>query len=828
MDHFKNVYDIKLKPRMLRGLIEEHFPEETQPTRIRYELSKIAFLIRTHKLLSESANDSMEKKLVDSWKSAVDEWVVRVSSLVSSNMPDKCWTGICLLGLTCQECNYDRFLASYSVWFNKLYLHIQQSSESQFVKVASCHSISDLLTRLEKLPNGKKDGSSLAGKLIQPLLKLLNEDSSEAVWAEATIASKLLSGKCSENMMKKLVYCLALLPKAKGDEESWCLMMQKILLLINSNLNDRFQGLEEENKVTEAVRALVPPGKDPPPPLGDHMLLGEAVDDAAKRSERLTTSSISMLIFCCSTMLTSSYPVRVNVPIRPLLALVDRMLMVDGSVPHSLSPFMTVMQQQSACVELPVLHLYSLELLAAIIEGMHSQLLPHGAFILRLVKQFFKRCALPELRRKLYSITKLLLLFMGAGVALPLAEVVVDNACADLNPVADENGCTTSSPTLKAASLVPMQSRRKRKHGATLGSSEGQLEITGLGMGVSKNHPASPISLKIAALEALETLLTVAGDLGSASWRPTVDLLLITIATDYCQEGWGNEESHSTALPDDPIISLADLQLSALRALLASLLSSARMRPPHFGRALELFGKGKQQAGRVLAGFCASALLALEVLIHPRFLPLERFPCRILENIHSGGQKQSTSGMHGTGQRASDSFDDDLYETWFGDGHPTEIPVHGPGENVAGSPGTKVSERNNEEQAGVGLRNNEDEAMVESQQFQELPYSKGVIDSTVAGDLKLPERETEAERETEVAVPEGGLDGKSHETASSKDFIAGKGDGFAKVGGNAPTASYAEKGKKPIWDLDDDSSMDSFPDIVDVDPDSDTEGDESG
>lgn len=86
MDHFKNVYDVKLKPRMLRGLIEEHFPEETQPTRIRYELSKIAFLIRTHKLLSESANDSMEKKLVDSWKSAVDEWVVRVSSLVSSNM----------------------------------------------------------------------------------------------------------------------------------------------------------------------------------------------------------------------------------------------------------------------------------------------------------------------------------------------------------------------------------------------------------------------------------------------------------------------------------------------------------------------------------------------------------------------------------------------------------------------------------------------------------------------------------------------------------------------------------------------------------------------
>lgn len=60
-----------------------------------------------------------------------------------------------------------------------------------------------------------------------------------------------------------------------------------------------------------------------------------------------------------------------NVPIRPLLALVERVLMVDGSIPRSLSPFMTAMHQQSVCVELPVLHLYSLDLLAAIVDGMH-------------------------------------------------------------------------------------------------------------------------------------------------------------------------------------------------------------------------------------------------------------------------------------------------------------------------------------------------------------------------------------------------------------------------------------------------------------------------
>ncbi|GAV92091.1 RIX1 domain-containing protein, partial [Cephalotus follicularis] len=106
-------------------------------------------------------------------------------TLVSLHTPDKCWAGICLLGLTCQECSSDRFLASYTVWFHKLVQHIQPPADSQFVKVASCTTLSDLLTRLSGFPNAKKDGISHSGKLMQPVLKLLNEDDSEAVWEAA-------------------------------------------------------------------------------------------------------------------------------------------------------------------------------------------------------------------------------------------------------------------------------------------------------------------------------------------------------------------------------------------------------------------------------------------------------------------------------------------------------------------------------------------------------------------------------------------------------------------------------------------------------------------
>lgn len=43
----------------------------------------------------------------------------------SSFQPDKRWAGISLLGVTCEECSSDRFLESYTVWFQKLLTSLQ-------------------------------------------------------------------------------------------------------------------------------------------------------------------------------------------------------------------------------------------------------------------------------------------------------------------------------------------------------------------------------------------------------------------------------------------------------------------------------------------------------------------------------------------------------------------------------------------------------------------------------------------------------------------------------------------------------------------------------
>lgn len=86
------------------------------------------------------------------------------------------------------------------------------------------------------------------------------------------------------------------------------------------------------------------------------------------------------------------------------------------------------------------------------------------------------------------------LLCNWAGLTIYLAEDVVSNASIDLDSVGDRGGeaCSNSEPVQK-----------KRKHEMAVTSHENQSET----IYMRKNHV--PVSLKIAALEALETLLTV-------------------------------------------------------------------------------------------------------------------------------------------------------------------------------------------------------------------------------------------------------------------------------------------------------------------------------
>ncbi|CAO2833000.1 unnamed protein product [Amaranthus hypochondriacus] len=862
-DHIRDLNDIALKPRLLRSLLKEHLPDETLPFRDPSQLSTIVSIVKTHKLLSEEIPPSTDNKHVSAWKSAVDAWLDRILMLARTNLPDKCWAGVCLLGVTSVECSSARFLASYSDWFNVLLSHIQSSEASQYIRVASCVVMSDVITRLGGFSNLKKDGNSHAGKLVQSILNMFDKDVAEDLLvvaaqlllailnnfpssvhrhydnAEYTIVKKIMSGDCGADLLTKLSFCLASLPKSKGDEDSWSSMMQKILLSLSSLLNSAFEGLEEETRRGEAVSLLVPPGKDPPPSLGGNLMKGVALSNGGT-SQKSLISSISSLMQSCCIMLTHSYPVQVVVPVFPLLAIIKRVLDVNGSLPETLQPFTTAMQQEFVCLQLPALHINVLEVLAAVVKGLRSQILPHAAQVMLLLMKYLKTCSLPELRTKVYSIIRALLISMGSGMALYISEELIDNASVDLKFADSTNDGAPSDEQCVEVSL--QYHRKKRKHGATTGLLMEQRALSCL---EPKECQAS-IALKIASIETLEALLVMGGALICDIWRRRIDDLLMQVATKACRGGC-IFDSNPVHLKETKSLAWEDFQLVALHALLASLLSPAGYRPPYLSKSLELLHRGKQNTGTKLANFCARALLDLEVLVHPRALPLTDMALPsgnrdFLGRTDGADPKYNlpnTNGTFRTGHGSSHDVYDFLNDIYMEDNPGSVIPGEVHKDMQVNHKLIDSMDENHEEPK---VTNGSPDKVMTLEKAEWLEHANvdgnlGPNDGRVVSDVRHreePNRTSPASVDISLQISsplkqrlEGNISNGVSSDTPNRTSVSGRVEGLASTTQVENAVAFgvdSNRFKMSILEQDDESS-DSFPDIVDADPDTDSDED---
>ncbi|KAK4385523.1 hypothetical protein Sango_2676300 [Sesamum angolense] len=546
MSSSEGMYDVALKPKLLRSLLREYVPDEKHPFSNPSELLYVVSTVKTKKLLSEWAPQPLEQDLVDAWKSAVDSWVHRTT--MDEDMSK--------LLRNSERRSLNCFLWLYS-----------------FGDFTNFRALLDLV--LNGFSNAKKDGTSQATKIIQPALKLLNEDSSPVVLeeavcllctvinffplsvhrhydsVEAAIVSKLMSGKCCADVLKKLGYVLSLLPKSRGDEGSWSLMMDKILLCLNSQLNDAFQGLEEGQKYSN-LEGIASPGKDSPPPLGG-LASEQSSDLSTRKPERLLGSRISTLMQCCCNMLTSPYPVMVPVPVSGLIALVSRVLMVDGSLPPSSYSFMTTLKQEFICSEIPLLQSHGLEILAAVVQGLRRCSTSHFLFLLQpIIATCGSYCTtaerIPEEMQKPGSEDKsiydyesptdvdghccdlvasylsdvcadsaevngFLNIYSGAcarvaqickrililWIAIHISQDIVSNVFIDLDFLGGKKDDKSSGLHAKAQMELSSESRLKKRKHSSLASSLQEQPVQD-GLEVEKLH-LTPISLKIAALE---------------------------------------------------------------------------------------------------------------------------------------------------------------------------------------------------------------------------------------------------------------------------------------------------------------------------------------
>ena len=125
-------------------------------------------------------------------------------------------------------------------------------------------------------------------------------------------------------------------------------------------------------------------------------------------------------------------------------------------------------------------------------------------------------------------------------MALCLSKEVVNNAIADLSTLEKKNGGMLNGSNTDVSTIAPLPaSNRKRKHSSTNGSVQEYDAGGGLGVEVPNKCPVTPIFLRVAALEALEALITVVCIFSLKQLRflhkpfPTVAILVHSFCCNY-------------------------------------------------------------------------------------------------------------------------------------------------------------------------------------------------------------------------------------------------------------------------------------------------------
>ncbi|KAE8718245.1 hypothetical protein F3Y22_tig00110017pilonHSYRG00208 [Hibiscus syriacus] len=472
---------------MLDYLMNDQIPDETDPSPQHCDLQRVVNAIRTLGLLSES-------KISEDWAVAFDSWLDRVLSLESSpreSLFDSVTVAKSLDRNMFTRGDLSRMQLRSAA---RMISSLVRKTRREYPGMSS--PIGSIFYLLGKYSEIKKDVTVHAGKLVQPVLDhLLDNEFSEvegalavlcividflpasflphyeklshALQAEAVIVSKIVSGQCSSNMMKlKFTSMMSF--------NAWNKVIISALKAFDVFADDKRNEIMSIRHFLAPERAAYLEARKVQAyaamhnPHTDALLQHNANEFLFSSGD----SSGSSIINSCKESANGEW-------------LFSR----------TSSKSMEIMQEGYGFIELPALQPCGLDLLSAIIKRTSSQLLPHAGYIIRLLKDCLKQCALTMLRTKLYFIIRTLLISIGIGAALQIAEEL------------------------------------------TISAESRDMDYSNL----QNKSATSPLSLKIAALKAFQTLVTMGGVLRS-DLQPSVDDLLMNVAEITYDGKWRNDE----------------------------------------------------------------------------------------------------------------------------------------------------------------------------------------------------------------------------------------------------------------------------------------------
>jgi len=524
-------------------------------------------------------------------------------------------------------------------------LVLLRPSEPERVRIAVCGALCAAVERssaaADVAPSVRRDVAGLLSKVIPLLLgnASLREPGSAAAEAALRVFHVVAAGSCASVLRAHaeavetaaaaaLVGAetstwagavLSALPRVAGDAPAWSAFAQRVLLAAHAALDVALRGLEPQRAGTVSRGALDAPGEALPRALDP--LAAEATATSGQRRA-------SAWLDVAAGMLDTPFPTAVPFPTMSLYALVARVLAADGRPVAALSGAAAPPAAPAVLMALPELHGAALRLLrAALRAGRRAGMLQVAsptADLLRVALRSGVAAPLanstapsdavptcPKLRASLYAAVASYMQVMGSSFAASLGPELVVACTRDIS-VPRLTG-HAAAPELGASRAG---GKKRKQEEATLGELSTLPSTSAAGAGGARTSLAvdgtagsAGAAVRIAALQALEVLCSVAGGVLAERARADLDAAVASAASMYVAVG--STDSRCTA-------SAAERR-AAYSCLLASVLAPRPRRAPHLPLALSLFRRGAGEPD--MTAFCGRALLALEAVVHPVATP---------------------------------------------------------------------------------------------------------------------------------------------------------------------------------------------------------------
>ena len=524
-------------------------------------------------------------------------------------------------------------------------LVLLRPSEPERVRIAVCGALCAAVERssaaADVAPSVRRDVAGLLSKVIPLLLgdASLREPGSAAAEAALRVFHVVAAGSCASVLRAHaeavetaaaaaLVGAetsrwagavLSALPRVAGDAPAWSAFARRVLLAAHAALDVALRGLEPQRAGTVSRGALDAPGEALPRAL-DPL----AAEVTATSGQRRASAWLDV----AAGMLDTPFPTAVPFPTMSLYALVARVLAADGRPVAALSGAAAPPAAPAVLMALPELHGAALRLLrAALRAGRRAGMLQVAsptADLLRVALRSGVAAPLanstapsdavptcPKLRASLYAAVASYMQVMGSSFAASLGPELVVACTRDIS-VPRLTG-HAAAPELGASRAG---GKKRKQEEATLGELSTLPSTSAAGAGGARTSLAidgtagsAGAAVRIAALQALEVLCSVAGGVLAERARADLDAAVASAASMYVAVG--STDLRCTA-------SAAERR-AAYSCLLASVLAPRPRRAPHLPLALSLFRRGAGEPD--MAAFCGRALLALEAVVHPVATP---------------------------------------------------------------------------------------------------------------------------------------------------------------------------------------------------------------